>query len=280
MFGLVVCNNAELTADQQERYKKVYCGVCRALKVRFGQWERLGLSYDITFAALLLSALYEPEEKGEHFFCVAHPKEKIDSVCNEYIEYAADMTVALMYHKCKDDWNDDRSLMSGAFMKLLEKNYKQISRDYPRQCQNIEKSIDELTRIEKDENSEPDDAINASGRMLAELFVYKEDFWSDRLRLFGYELGRFIYLMDAAVDYERDAKRHSYNPLQKFGIEPDKAEDILTTYIGNACQIFEELPIVSDIHLLRNILYNGVWLSYKKKVLKEKPVKPARKGNQ
>lgn len=279
MFGFVICNRAELSDEQMARYKSVYCGVCRALKVRFGEWERLGLSYDITFAALLLSALYEPEESGETFFCVGNPKERINSVSNEFISYAADMTVALMYHKCKDDWQDDRKLISGTYMKILEKSYQKVKEMYPRQCECIERNIAELTSIEKDEGGEPDDAINANGRMLSELFVYKDDFWSDRLRQFGYELGRFIYLMDAAVDYEKDIKKNSYNPLVKFGIKPTAAEDILTTYIGNACLIFEEFPIVQDVHLLRNILYNGVWISYKKDVLKEKPMKKDKKGN-
>ena len=55
--------------------------------------------------------------------------------------------------------------------------------------------------------------INCSGKMLAELFVYQEDFWSNALRRMGYHLGQFVYLMDAVLDYEADWKKKQFNPL-------------------------------------------------------------------
>lgn len=86
---------------------------------------------------------------------------------------------------------------------ILSKAYQEVEKAYPRQCQAVSSSIQELELIEKDRDSNPDQAINCSGRMLSELFVWKEDFWSNSLRTFGYELGRFIYLMDATLDYKK-----------------------------------------------------------------------------
>jgi hypothetical protein len=43
---------------------------------------------------------------------------------------------------------------------------------------------------------------------------------------------------------------------------PDEMEEILSTIIGGAARQFEELPLVQDLHLLRNILYGGVWQQY------------------
>jgi hypothetical protein len=97
---------------------------------------------------------------------------------------------------------------------------------------------------------------------MAELFVVEEDFWSNSLRSFGYHLGRFIYLMDATMDYEKDKKTGNYNPLRSMGRQPEEMEDLLNMTIGDATQEFEKLPLVQDAHLLRNILYGGVWQKY------------------
>lgn len=216
----------------------------------------------MTFVALFLSALYEPEETKTPFRCPIHPFQQKVETENQFTEYAASMTIALSYYKCLDDWEDERKRLSRKYGEILKKNYLEIEKRYPRQCQAIAKSIRELGKIEKSAASKPDEAVNCSGRMLSEIFVYQEDFWSSSLRIFGYELGRFIYLMDAAMDYKKDLKTGNYNPLLKMQKKPEEVEDILTIAIGNAARQFEKLPIIQDAHLIRNILYGGVWQQY------------------
>lgn len=271
MFGYIICNRSGLSEEETERYQNVYCGLCRALKNRFGNLERLSLSYDMTFLALFLSSLYEPEESKKECRCMLYPLKNKTAVENRYVDYAADMTIALTYHKCLDNWEDDRSRLSRRYGDILKKSYLEVKERFPRQCQCIEENIRELSRIEKDVDSKPDHAVNCSGKMLSEVFVYGEDFWSNSLRVFGFELGRFIYLMDAAVDYKKDVKNGSYNPLIKLQKKPEEIEEDLRIAIGNAALQAEKLPLVQDAHLLRNILYGGVWQKYYAKVLgKEK----------
>lgn len=262
MFGYIICNRKGLEQEELERYQGVYCGVCKALQKQFGQLERFSLSYDMTFLAIFLSSLYEPEEARTEFRCGAHPFQKRLAIENKYTDYAANITVALAYFKCKDDWEDEKKHLRKKYGEILEKSYQGVRQKYPRQCRKIEESIRELSEIEKSAVSLPDEAINCSGKMLSEIFVYEEDFWSGILRSFGYELGRFIYLMDAAVDYKEDIKKQNYNPLVKMNKRPDEVKDILTMEIGNAARQFEKLPIIQDDHLIRNILYGGVWQKY------------------
>ena len=67
MFGYIECNRSKLSKEELERYQSVYCGLCRNLKERYGGRERLSLCYDMTFAVLVLSSLYAPEEMVETF---------------------------------------------------------------------------------------------------------------------------------------------------------------------------------------------------------------------
>lgn len=262
MFGHVQANLADLTEEQKSRYQGAYCGLCRTIGKRHGQLARLGLSYDLTFLSLLLSSLYEPEECHTHCRCAIHPCKKHYSVTNAVTEYAADMTVALTYYKCLDDWKDDRNLTRLLYAQSLKKHYQKIKAFWPRQCEAIEKELDVLSQIEKSGSTNPDAAANSFGRLMEELFVMKPDEWETTLGKLGYHLGKYIYFADAVLDYEKDSKRGSYNPLHFIETKPEEMRGTLEGMLGCASDAFEFLPLVQDAPLLRNILYSGIWLKY------------------
>ena len=45
-----------------------------------------------------------------------------------------------------------------------------------------------------------------TGDMLGEIFAWKCDEWYDELKTLGFFLGKFIYIMDAYEDIDRDIK--------------------------------------------------------------------------
>ena len=136
---------------------------------------------------------------------------------------------------------------------------------YPRQCKAIEQNIQRLASLEKAHCSNPDEVAACFGNLMAELFVYKEDNWQDTLRQVGSYLGRFIYFADAAIDYRNDEKQRKYNPFieMKTGEDWDRWEEYLVLSMGRCTDYFERLPLVQDKNLLDNILYSGIWLSYR-----------------
>jgi hypothetical protein len=262
LFGYIICNRQKLDKEETERYQSVYCGLCKTLEKNFGQLERVSLNYDMTFLILFLASLYEPDEEKKDFRCPFHPLQKRTAVTNLYTDYAADMTVLLSYFKCLDDWQDEHKHLQYQYAKKIEGSYLEVKKRRQRQCSALEMGIEELGQMEKSHASLADEAANCFGRVMAELFAPGEDFWSNSLRSFGYHLGRFIYLMDATMDYEKDQKTGNYNPLNSMGKKPDDMEELLSMIIGEATQEFEKLPLVQDVHLLRNILYGGVWQQY------------------
>ena len=54
MFGYIAPVLSVLTDEQKQRYRAFYCGVCHALRSRYGQTLRLSLSNDMAFLAMLL----------------------------------------------------------------------------------------------------------------------------------------------------------------------------------------------------------------------------------
>ena len=271
MFGYVTANLTELTKDQRKRYGAVYCGICRSIRDRSGQLARLGLSYDMAFLALLLMSLYEPEETTGKNSCIAHPIIAREWTDNPFVQYAADMNVALAYYNCLDDWQDEKKASAKLLANRFEKRLPEIESRYPRQCGAIRDCLEDLSQLEKDRCPNPDEPASAFGRLMSELLVYEEDLWAEDLRQTGFYLGRFIYLADAAADYRKDLKKGSYNPYIAMGLgeDPAKWKEYLVLTMARCTESFERLPLVQDKALLNNILYSGVWANEKRKGNKE-----------
>lgn len=265
MFGYVTANWKELSKEQQDRYGAVYCGICREIHLQSSGLARLALSYDMAFLAMLLMSLYEPQETTGRNHCMLHPVKRRPWVDNDIIRYTADMNVALAYYNAVDDWRDDRRFSALLFSDALLEHRERITKQYPRQCAAIAKCMERLTLLEQQNCPNPDALAGAFGELMAELLVYREDLWAPTLRQLGFSLGRFIYLVDAAVDYRKDRRNGSYNPFLAMGGEEDPArwEAWLVLAMARATDYYEKLPLVQDKALLDNILYSGVWVKYR-----------------
>lgn len=265
MFGYVMANVGELEKKRRKRYSAVYCGICRGIRAQCSQACRLALSYDMAFLSLLLMSLYEPEEtRGEHA-CVLHPMRTWAD--NQYIRYGADMNVALAYYNALDDYEDEGKVTSKFLCNVFGKELERIQTTYPRQCEAIENSLNQLRKLEKENCPNPDQPAGCFGELMGELLVYEEDLWAPSLRKMGNALGRYIYLADAAVDYRRDEKKKQYNPFLAMGMgeDWDTWEQYLVLAIHRCTDAYERLPLVQDKDILDNILYSGVWVEYRRR---------------
>jgi hypothetical protein len=264
MFGHITINLTDVSEEEQSRYRALYCGLCHTIKERYGSAYRACLTYDLTFLVMLLDSLYEPEERRCLRRCAAHPLKARECARSVHAEYAADLTVLLAYHKCLDDWHDERKLAARGYAALLKGPYRAAGKRRPQQRAAIECALREIRALETRAQEEGEDvpldaAANRFGILMGELFAFAQDQWTETLWNFGVQLGRFIYAMDAAVDCEDDRKAGGYNPLVEAGSSVSEMRAYLSILIGNAARVCEKLPLVQDIHLIRSVLYAGVW---------------------
>ncbi len=267
MFGYVSIDSDSLSKDAQKRYSAYYCGLCHTLDKRFGNLGRMTLSNDMTFLAILLSSLYEPDEAVRGGRCPLHPLKKRDMLENEFSEYAADMNVVLAYYKGLDDWQDDRSPAGLMQSKLLAKAYRAAEKRHPDKCAAIRDSLGAIGELERQGSAAVDSLANQTARMLGEIYAVRDDYWQSTLRVMGESLGRFIYLMDAYEDLPRDERRNRFNPLRALKADEQYellCRDSLSMMIAECTEAFELLPLQKDVDILRNILYSGVWTRYQR----------------
>ena len=282
MFGYVTVARPELKIKDEETYRAFYCGLCRALKKRHGLAGQSTLSYDMTFVALLLSALYEPPTETGSTWCVIHPKGRRPIVKNRFLDYSADMNLLLAYYNLLDDWLDEKRISAKLGSELMKKHVKKVEENYPRQAEAVRDYMKLIAEIEKKDGTDPDEAAGATGVMLGEVLAREEEnVWSPTLRQIGFYLGKFIYLMDAYEDLEQDLEKGNYNPLAHWGRKrlqvADRVQEALTQVMSEATLAFERLPIVEGDALLRNILYAGVWVRFDEIARKDK--ESLEKGN-
>ena len=294
MFGFVAADAGALSEEEKERYRAVYCGLCLALRDRYGQLSRACLTYDLTFFVLLCNSLHEPVETKGASHCVMHPAPAAPRpwARSTWTDYAADLSVALAYHKVLDDIADDGAWKARAAERLLAGAYERARTRIPEQCAEIERAMATIRTIEEAGRSnedalsggagtacdspfsadatdtvlafDPDAAAHEFGRMLGRLFTHNQGSWTKTMEELGRGLGRFIYLMDAAVDFDDDAASGSYNPFVALGSDAEAVRATLALAAADAAAPYERLPLVQDAHLMDSILYSGVWAQFNK----------------
>ena len=265
MFGYIVMNKPEMKFKDFDEYHAFYCGLCRALKEKYGLAGQISLTYDMTFVVLLLSGLYEPATEDAMTRCIIHPVRKQAVKKNEITEYAADMNLLLTYYKCMDDWNDEKKFVRFVYAKLLEGKNKKTQDLYRKKAQVILAKLNELSELEKSKETDIDKMAGCFGKIMEEILAYKEDVWESSLRRMGFFLGKFIYLLDAYDDIEKDTENGNYNPFSEMYIMKEfdeQVRQILLMMMAETCREFEKLPIIKYADILRNILYSGVWCRY------------------
>jgi hypothetical protein len=260
MFGTVRVNRKALSPEERKRYDGAYCGLCRELGLKAGALGRSCLSYDMTFLSMLLSSVYNLGEQQENCVCtfrpIPHP-----CIANEVVSYCADMNLILAYYQALDEWKDDRKKRAKQKSEALASYLPTINEKWPRQCRIIKEKLTNLSEMERVNELNPDLPMNCFGELLGGIFLWREDEYAAALKAMGAALGRFIYLLDACNDLRRDIKKQRYNPLIAQG--SGDFTPLLTMMMAECTSAFDELPVNRDSGILRNVLYSGVWQSYR-----------------
>jgi len=265
VLGVMTVRKEELKFREFDRYRAFYCGLCRAIGKRCGGACRMALSFEMTFLAMLLTALYESDTRQELRRCAFHPVQKRPMLGNEAIDYCADLSAIVSYYDLRDGWEDERRVDRLAESAVLKGAARRAGERLPRQREAVEGYVRALHEVEARNDQNLDAAAGLTGDMLAELYVMREDVYASDLRELGFYLGKFIYLCDCYEDIERDERKKSYNPLLSRRERPEFAADceqMLGDMMARACRAFERLPILQDAEIMRNILYSGIWLRF------------------
>lgn len=233
MFGYVRPLKSELKICEWELYKSAYCGLCHALKRRYGFISRFAVNYDFTFLTILLWAVNDemPTTCGKR--CIVSPiRKKCICANNSALDYAADASIILLYAKLADEVSDATGF--GKIIPVIVKGlfkpaYRKASKGHTEFSEYTGKCLDALKKLENDKSPSIDATADAFARILEKLAQYVDDVEKKRVvSQILYHIGRYIYLLDAWDDLNEDIKSKNYNPIMyRFNIKESSisAED-------------------------------------------------------
>lgn len=226
MFGYVKPETPYLYMKDDTLYKALYCGVCKSIGRTCTQSARLSLTYDIAFFSALVHNLANEDVKISPQRCVTHwfKKRPMVEKGDRLTDLSSAVNVELAYYKIKDDILDG----NGGKTKLLffKGSHKKVLKTHPEISQIIEKNYLDLFTLEKQKCQSIDMISEPFAQMMCQLGEYAlKDKFSDGAKNLFYFLGKWIYLIDALDDYEKDVKEGSYNPLYyAYGQKPTVKE--------------------------------------------------------
>ena len=267
MYGYIRPDIGELRINEYRRFRSVYCGLCEALRQRYGILSRFLVSYDMTFLALLTLS---PETRIDFRRCPVHPLRKQPCICSATELYtAADYTVILAYQKMMDDAADEkgfRALRARLAVRLLRRSYCKAAARQPEFDENAKQCLARLAAIEKSGGTSLDAAADCFARLMAfpASRAAEEALRREQSEIL-YHAGRAVYILDAADDYAADRKNGRYNPLclrfssdAMTASEKDGIRATLNLSLSRAMSAAELLPESGWKPILENILSCGV----------------------
>ena len=278
MFGYIKPKHSELRVREHECYKGAYCGLCHSMGKTCGKAFCGTLSYDFAFMAMVRMTLEGVKPEYEQKRCMAHPFKKRNSVKdNESLRYCSAAAALLAYGKCRDDISDERGfarLKARLALPYFARARKKALKKMPHLAELDEKikvNLRALADIERDEESAPsaDRPAEVFGNIVSDILSFGlEGVQAKMGASLGKAIGHWIYLVDAADDYEGDKKKKRYNPFlqlwQGDDFSPEKRKMVKDALISilvdaeRAIDLFDFTPSREFADITRNILYLGM----------------------
>ncbi len=269
MFGYVKTDNPNMYVKDTVLYKSIYCGLCKGIGCACGNVARFTLNYDITFFSVLLHNLCGIDVKLEKQRCIAHWLTKRPvAVPDELTKTLGALNVILAYYKLSDDVLDENKgkLKRGVFKRAYKKAKKQ--------CPELDKLVKDnylkLNEYEKSLCDSLDIVADPFGNMMKSLSKsLLKDKTNERAENLSYNLGKWIYLIDAVDDFDKDLKKGNYNVFiiknkdcrsKKEFIEKNtrELEFVFGAILSDINDDAKNLEYKFNHDLTDNILFNGL----------------------
>lgn len=273
MFGYVIVDKPSLRIREYDYYRATYCGLCHTMGKCTGCLSRLTLSYDVTFFALVREMITETKVEFVKKRCVRHPIKKINTVqINPQLEYAACVGGQLAYGKIVDNVNDEKGgkrFVAKICRTLFSKMDMKAFEGMPAMADLISQKLELIEQIEEDRVPSIDAPAEVFGDMMAGLLSYELE--GDKKMIaekVGKRIGRWVYIVDAFDDYEKDRTSGSYNPFVELYEGKDFTDDDLLSISKmleaelalafSALELLDEGADKNRSEIIKNILSLGM----------------------
>ena len=188
------------------------------------------------------------------------------------MELAADESVILAYWQLRDGVADHgfwKSLLYRLLSRLLYRAYRRAAALRPEFDRTARLQLDKLAQLETDRIPALDPAADAFAILLSAAAEEVDDPVRRRvLEQLLYHLGRWVYLIDAADDLQKDAASGNYNPVAlryglTDGVWTEESRHAFANTLDHSIHMmttaFELVDFGCWRHLLEATFYHGLF---------------------
>jgi len=269
MYGYITPDKPYLYMKDYALFRAFYCGTCKHLSRHYGQFPRLTTNYDITFLEAFVFSYENVTPEYMQKACVLGPFQKKPMVKScELLDKLVAFNVLLSYHNLADDVIDGEGLKKMLPKGMLRRGYKKARKKLPELDGIIREEYENLRALEQANVASFDRAADPFGNMMKRCIAKLVTAPSESLADFSYHIGKFIYLIDALDDLEKDAKKHAYNPFLAMWEWTDRAEFLqahgeeirqgIEIAINRAKNAYAAMGLTLGKNLLDNLLSRGL----------------------
>lgn len=269
MFGYLDIDKATLEDGQRGLWQTFMCGLCFSTKKLYGNFPRMFISNDVNFFNVLFHSVLDVDVEIDKTHCFSHPIKKQTVVKQtELTDKLATANVLLTYWNVYDDTVDGGSVAKKTALKALSRAYNKAKADFPELDEMLSLRYGQLREME----TQGCDGIDRVAHAFAEL---AQDFATlvlgqaatQHVQTLCYNLGKWIYLIDALDDAAKDLRKKQYNPFVAY-YNVEKAQDLskkrdelqfeMFAVLNRVASAYNDLNLTKYTCLLDNVLFNGI----------------------
>ena len=269
MFGYLDIERDKLEEGQRGLWQSFMCGMCVSTKRLYGNYPRLFISNDVNFFNVLFHSVTETDVTVENKRCFSHPIRKRSILQEtELTDKLSVANVLLTYWNIYDDTVDGGSAKKRAALRLFRGSYNKAKKDFSELDEMLAARYAELRTLEQSNCNSIDRVAHAFAALSADFSkILLGDQTSEYLQTLCYNLGKWIYLIDALDDVDKDLKRRNYNPFVAcYGAK--SVDDLKAKYdelnfemyavLNRIAQSYNDMNLTKYTCILNNVLFDSI----------------------
>lgn len=269
MFGYLDIDKGTLEKGQIGLWQTFMCGLCFSTKKLYGNFPRMFITNDVNFFNVLFHSIKGCDVEIEHRHCFSHPVKKQTVLQQtELTDRLSTAGILLTYWNIYDDTVDGGSLSKKTALKAFNRAYKKAKSNFPEMDEMLARSYKELREMETQGSGGIDRIAHAFAQLSEEFatLVLQEDA-TEHVKTLCYNLGKWIYLIDALDDAEKDLRKKEYNPLvAHYGVssfdelksQHDELQFEMFAVLNRVASSYNDLNLTKYTCLLDNVIFKSI----------------------
>ena len=269
MFGYLDIEKDKLEDGQRGLWQTFMSGLCFSTKKLYGDYPRMFISNDVNFFNVLFHSVTNTDVSVENKRCFSHPiKKRTVLQQTDLTDKLAVANVLLTYWNIYDDTVDGGSVKKKTALKMFAKPYNKAKKDNPELDEILAKRYGELRELEQS-NCNSIDRVAHAFALLSQDFatLVLGEQANEYVQTLCYNLGKWIYLIDALDDVSKDIKRRNYNPFVScynvetaldLGKKYDELNFEMFAVLNRIAQAYNDLNLTKYTCILNNVLFDSI----------------------